>query len=291
MPAAISDGEMYILRDPVVYETTTGIDGEVKDYDRIRDNRTAVQNGSDFEPDQYFNTECCQVLRCIAAVPGDATGAPDLDLATVVWVRDEEELSHQPNRIEIVQLDATYDELLNITRFHTDLRLTPFLQSRDTGVYQCLFFNYGNYREVVTTTPIRLDSGKLFWDTMPINAHFLHCSFTAEEAPAQLTAVSPYNVVNAPSEKLVIEVESTGGYFRHAWFKNNEEIYPNGDSTFMQDTPQEFSEFFQVYVKDPITPSDYGVYRVELIDSSNQTIQSVDFISTPFGKLVSYAEG
>ena len=119
---------------------------------------------------------------------------------------------------------------------------------------------------------------------------FLPHPFNVAQAPAQLTAVSPYNVVNAPTEKLMIEVASTGGYFRHAWFKNDEEIYPNGDSTFMQDTPQEFSEFFQVYVKDPITPSDYGVYRVELIDNSNQTIQSVHFVSTPFSKLVSYAE-
>ena len=166
MHIAISNGEMYVLRDPVAHETTTNVVGEEKDYDSIRDNRTATQNGTDFEPDQYFNTECCQVLRCIAAVPGNVIGAPDIDLATAVWMRDEEELSYQPNRIEILQLDATYDVELNITRFHTDLRLTPFLQSRDTGVYQCLFFNYGNYREIVTTTPIRLDSGKLFWNAV-----------------------------------------------------------------------------------------------------------------------------
>lgn len=109
--------------------------------------------------------------------------------------------------------------------------------------------------------------------------------FTEGEA-VQLMALTAEEIVVAPSEKLVIEVMSTGGYFRHAWFKNDEEIYPNGDITFMQTTPQEFSEFFQIYVKDPVETSDYGVYRVELIDSSRQAIASQEFRVTPYSELI-----
>lgn len=100
----------------------------------------------------------------------------------------------------------------------------------------------------------------------------------------QLMALTAGDIVVAPTEKLVIEVMSTGGYFRHAWFRNEEEIYPNGDITFLQTTPQEFSEFFQVYVKNPVETSGYGLYRVELIDSSNQTITSQEFRVTPYSE-------
>ena len=83
-----------------------------------------------------------------------------------------------------------------------------------------------------------------------------------------LEAVSPVDQVLDPPEKLVIEVESSGGYFRHAWYMNDEEMYPNGDMQFREATPEKFSEFFQVFVQDPTTTSDHGVYRVELIDET-----------------------
>ena len=101
-------------------------------------------------------------------------------------------------------------------------------------------------------------------------------------------AVSPANTILVPPEKLVLEVESMGGYYRHAWYKNNEEMFPNGDRSFLQRNPAEFSEFFQVYVQDPTNTSDHGVYRVELIDNSTtpyQVLKSLEFTVTPFSKL------
>ena len=99
--------------------------------------------------------------------------------------------------------------------------------------------------------------------------------------------MSPVDIVLVPPEKLSIEVVSSGGYFRHAWYKNDEEMYPNGDDTFAEDFPEKFSEFFQVYVQDPTTTSDHGVYRVELIDNTTQVYvnQSQEFTVTPFSEL------
>jgi len=53
--------------------------------------------------------------------------------------------------------------------------------------------------------------------------------------------VSPVDIVLVPPEKLSIEVNSSGGYFRHAWYKNDEEMYPNGDTKFLQQNPERFS--------------------------------------------------
>ena len=110
--------------------------------------------------------------------------------------------------------------------------------------------------------------------------------FTDNETIAALAAVSPAELVLHPPEKLVIEVESSGGYFRHAWYRNDEELYPNGDNQFTQETPERFAEFFQVFVQDPTTSSDHGVYRVELIDDSfpvANVFETVEFIVAPSG--------
>jgi len=114
------------------------------------------------------------------------------------------------------------------------------------------------------------------------NCCFYACSV---QETVELEAVSPVDIVLVPPEKLSIEVDSSGGYFRHAWYKNDEEMYPNGDTTFLQQNPERFSEFFQVYVQDPTTTSDHGVYRVELIDNTTQALQSQEFTVTPFSEL------
>ena len=262
--------------------------GTPKAYDIIRDNRTAVVNGTDFEPNDIHNTDCCQALRCIAAIPENVTGMINEEETTLTWLKDGQPLSSAEERYAITNNLNYYQPLFNQTRFRSDLRLTPFLQSEDVGVYQCLFSISG---ELVITTPFRLDSGThsrymhIYCIVMYMYVYsYVSLHFTEGDA-VQLTALTAEDIVVAPSEKLVIEVKSTGGYFRHAWFKNDEEIYPNGDTTFMQTTPQDFSEFFQVYVKDPVETSDYGVYRVELIDSSRRTITSQVFRVTPYGEL------
>ena len=104
-----------------------------------------------------------------------------------------------------------------------------------------------------------------------------------------LEAVSPVNIILDPPEKLVIEVESSGGYYRHAWYKNDEQLYPNDDTTFRQANPARFSEFFQVFVQDPTTTSDHGIYRVDLVDSNalntiTSVYQTLEFSVTPSGE-------
>ena len=93
-------------------------------------------------------------------------------------------------------------------------------------------------------------------------------------------AVSPVDIILAPPGKLVIEVESSGGYYRHAWYKNDEQIFPNSDNEFRVDSPERFSEFFQVFVQDPTTTSDLGIYRVDLIDESTEVLDTQEFTVT-----------
>jgi len=88
---AIDDDSFHITRDPVERETN-GPSSTLKDYDMIRDNRTAFTSGSTYEPDPYFST-CCQVLRCLASVPGDRRGAPNIGSLSVTWLKNEWALS------------------------------------------------------------------------------------------------------------------------------------------------------------------------------------------------------
>ena len=99
-----------------------------------------------------------------------------------------------------------------------------------------------------------------------------------------LEAVSPVDIILDPPEKLVIEVESTGGYYRHAWYRNDEQLYPNGDNTFSQTTPERFSEFFQVFVENLTDTSHHGIYRVELIDDQSIALQTQKLSVTPSGE-------
>ena len=107
-----------------------------------------------------------------------------------------------------------------------------------------------------------------------------------DSATVVLEAISPVDMILDPPEKLVIEVESSGGYFRHAWYKNNEEMFPNGDNQFTQGNPQRFSEFFQVFVEDPTNTSHHGIYRVDLIDDNDVVLESQEFTVTPSGKFI-----
>ena len=99
-----------------------------------------------------------------------------------------------------------------------------------------------------------------------------------------LVALSPVDIILDPPEKLIIEVESSGGYYRHAWFKNDdEEIFPDGDTLFREANPEKFSEFFQVFVQDPTNTADQGIYRVDLIDNTSVVLQTQEFTVTQLG--------
>ena len=99
------------------------------DSDGFPDNRVAVTVGSD------------QVLRCV--------GAGSSSPPSVVWVRNGEQVVNG-GRITI-----TEGTLLFSRQRSSDLQITNFALS-DTDVYQCIFTEGA---EVITTTPLRLDTG------------------------------------------------------------------------------------------------------------------------------------
>ena len=139
-------------------ETVGGDNDAIKTYDSIRDNRTAFTPGLNFEPSIY-QTLCCQVFRCIVAIPGDQTGSPDISLLTVTWLRNEEEVVLSANLTEI-ESSLRYQSGPMETRYISQLELTPF-QTADAGIYQCVFTDFDSDRELVFSTPFRLDCGKL----------------------------------------------------------------------------------------------------------------------------------
>ena len=110
--------------------------------------------------------------------------------------------------------------------------------------------------------------------------------FFSKDGDAYLEAVSPVNIVLIPPDKLVIEVRSIGGYYQHAWYRNDVEIFPNGDMNFAEDNPSNFLEFFQVYVEDPTSTSSHGVYRVDLLESNDNddVLRTQEFTVTPQGE-------
>ena len=155
--SVIDDDTISLLRDPVAREIAGGDSGAVKTYDSIRDNRTAYELGLDFDSTQYQGL-CCQVLRCILAIPGDQTAAVDIDLLSVAWLRNEEKIVHIVNRTEITN-DLRYQSYtIDETRYVTRLLLMSF-QTSDVGIYQCVYSDYDSDRELVFSTPFRLDSG------------------------------------------------------------------------------------------------------------------------------------
>ena len=152
----IDDDTISLLRDPVTREIV-GDSGAVKTYDSIRDNRTSYELGGDFDASQYQGL-CCQVLRCIVAIPGDQRGAADIDLLSVAWLKNEEEIVHVTGRTEITN-DLSYQPPpTNETRYTSRLFLMSF-QTSDVGIYQCVYSDYDSGRELVFSTPFRLDSG------------------------------------------------------------------------------------------------------------------------------------
>ena len=98
------------------------------DSDAFPDNRVAVTIGSN------------QVLRCV----GSGSSSPP----SVVWVRNGEQVVAD-SRITITEV------LLLVVQRSSELQITNF-GSSDVGVYQCIFTEGA---EVITTTPLRLDTG------------------------------------------------------------------------------------------------------------------------------------
>ena len=156
----VDDDTIRLLRNPVDVEIVGDVSGTfLKIYDTIRDNRSSYSLGSNFEPasPNNYTASCCQVFRCIAALPGDQTMAANISLLTVTWLRNEEELDDSDSGIEIVN-DLRYQSGPDETRYVSQLRLLPF-ETSDIGVYQCVYFDLDTDRELVFSTPFSLDTG------------------------------------------------------------------------------------------------------------------------------------
>ena len=103
-----------------------------------------------------------------------------------------------------------------------------------------------------------------------------------------LERVSPRVIVLSPPEKLVIETRASGGYRQFDWLRNGNEFRTAGNTQSMSPfivTLQEFSNFFEIYVRDNTTVTDLGVYEAELVLQGQSQAPEVDFIVTPYSKL------
>ena len=155
----VDDDSIRLFRNPVDDEIDGGTSDSLKTYDTIRDNRSSYSLGSNFEPTSPvdYTALCCQVFRCIAAIPGDQTMAANISLLTVTWLRNEEELDDSDNGTEITN-ELRHQPGPDETRYVSQLRLLPF-ETSDIGVYQCVYSDFDTDRELVFSTPFSLDTG------------------------------------------------------------------------------------------------------------------------------------
>ena len=102
-----------------------------------------------------------------------------------------------------------------------------------------------------------------------------------------LERISPQVIVLDPPEKLVLETRASGGYRQFDYVRNGNEFRTientQSSSPFIV-TIQEFSNFFEIYVREPTNGSDLGVYEVELIMNTGAQAPEVQFTVTPYSK-------
>ena len=86
--------------------------------------------------------------------------------------------------------------------------------------------------------------------------------------------MSPTSIVLRPPQKLVLEARATGRYVFFDWSKDG--ISYSSGTTFLPQFPEEFPHFFEIYVVDPTTIDDMGLYEVTVAPNAGQ--QSPDEI-------------
>ena len=144
-PAAFgsSANPLRVETDPVAKETVT--EGFVFPLD----NRTAVQLGSTV--DLVGAADSDKLLRCVGGHVGDA-GAGIFSPPSVVWVRNGEQV------LTDSRITFTESVVFGGRRRDSYLQISNFGPS-DVGVYQCIFTDVDSDSEVITTTPLKLDTG------------------------------------------------------------------------------------------------------------------------------------
>ena len=89
--------------------------------------------------------------------------------------------------------------------------------------------------------------------------------------------ISPRVIVLDPPEKLVLETRASGGYSVFDWTRNGDRFSA---------TIQEFSNFFEIFVREPTTADDLGVYEVELGVGTGPQLPEIQFTVTPYSEYV-----
>ena len=98
-----------------------------------------------------------------------------------------------------------------------------------------------------------------------------------------LERISPQVIVLDPPEKLVLETRASGGYRQFDWTKNGHPITLTQGQPFTV-TLQEFPNFFEIFVREPTTADDLGVYEADLVLTTGSQAPEVDFVVTPYSK-------
>ena len=112
-----------------------------------------------------------------------------------------------------------------------------------------------------------------------------------------ISRVSPEAIILRPPEKLVIEVEATGRYESISWTRNGNSFSEMITSQFFVRLPNvfptssELANYFEIFVREPTTESDFGVYEVQPdpLDPNQIRIPSdgqVEFAVIPAGELL-----
>lgn len=100
-----------------------------------------------------------------------------------------------------------------------------------------------------------------------------------------LDRVTPETVIVDLPEKMVLEVETSGAYRYINWRRNGDSYSSDEDDDFPA-SPERFINFWNTYVRNPTSPEDLGLYRVELVQMGSQDTRNsypVQFFVFPYG--------
>ena len=89
--------------------------------------------------------------------------------------------------------------------------------------------------------------------------------------------ISPPAIFLRPPEKLVVEVSASGGYAGIVWSRDGSALGSTAAPTLLS----EFTNFFEIFVREPTTTSDYGAYDISY---SGQGGVGTEILVVPPGK-------
>ena len=83
----------------------------------------------------------------------------------------------------------------------------------------------------------------------------------------------------------MIETRASGGYQQIQWLKNGIPFNSTNrtDPSYVR-LPDEFSNFFEIFVREPTTVNDLGVYVAQLLPLDPNTQTETPHVVTQYGK-------